>query len=204
MNEKSWNAAREYCSVRGGSLATIAEPGKKAELLDDMNKQLMTRFAWIGAFSEDGKVWNWTDGTEIQNVKLEFEFAAGTAPYCIKISKKGKWYKYSCSEKSEFICERKLEVITGKRNVRLTYNSTIKPNPPFQLWYKYQGTNPELLTSWKEKRTTGFRISWAIQDQGCIFRLTCSYPELTEDHVLTSAYVKIFRTVTRNAVSKSV
>ena len=23
--------------------------------------------------------------------------------------------------------------------------------------------------------------------QGCIFRLTCSYPELTEDHVLTSA-----------------
>ena len=23
--------------------------------------------------------------------------------------------------------------------------------------------------------------------QGCIFRLTCSYSELTEDHVLTSA-----------------
>ena len=40
--------------------------------------------------------------------------------------------------------------------------------------------------------------------QGCIFRLTCSHPELTEDHVLTSAYVKIFRTVTRNGVSKSV
>ena len=38
---------------------------------------------------------------------------------------------------------------------------------------------------------------------GCIFRLTCSHPELTEDHVLTSAYVKIFRTVTRNAVNKS-
>ena len=40
--------------------------------------------------------------------------------------------------------------------------------------------------------------------QGCIFCLTCSHPELTEDHVLTSAYVKIFRTVTRNAVNKSV
>ena len=40
--------------------------------------------------------------------------------------------------------------------------------------------------------------------QGCIFRLTCSHPELTEDHVLTSAYVKIFRTVTRNAINKSV
>ena len=28
-----------------------------------------------------------------------------------------------------------------------------------------------------------------ISYQGCIFRLTCSHPELTEDHVLTSAYV---------------
>ena len=40
--------------------------------------------------------------------------------------------------------------------------------------------------------------------QGCISCLTCSYPELTKDHVLTTAYVEIFRTVTRNAVNKSV
>ena len=40
--------------------------------------------------------------------------------------------------------------------------------------------------------------------QGCISCGTCSYPELTEDHVLTSAYVKIFRTDTRNAVNKGV
>ena len=46
---------------------------------------------------------------------------------------------------------------------------------------------------------------WEFENkQGCIFRLTCSHPELTEDHVLTSAFVKIFRTVTRNAVNKSV
>ena len=40
--------------------------------------------------------------------------------------------------------------------------------------------------------------------QGGIKCGTCSYPELTEDHVLTSAYVKIFRTVTRNAVNEGV
>ena len=41
--------------------------------------------------------------------------------------------------------------------------------------------------------------------QGCIFRLTCSHPELTEDQVLTSACViYVFRTVTKNAVNKSV
>ena len=165
MNEKSWNAAREYCSVRGGSLATIAEPGERAELLDDMNKQLMTRFAWIGAFSEDGKVWNWTDGTEIKEVTLESEFAAGKAPFCIRMDKKGAWYKYSCSTKSQFICEKELQVVKGKRVVQLSYNRTSKPNPPFQLWYRYQAANPELLTSWESKRTMGFRISWAIKDQ---------------------------------------
>ena len=41
-------------------------------------------------------------------------------------------------------------------------------------------------------------------EQGCISCGMCSYPELTKDHMLTSAYVYIFRTVTRNAVNKSV
>ena len=49
-----------------------------------------------------------------------------------------------------------------------------------------------------------FLPPFIVDIQGCIFRLTCSHPELTEDHVLTSAYVKIFRTVTRNAVNKGV
>ena len=40
--------------------------------------------------------------------------------------------------------------------------------------------------------------------QGYISSVTYSYPELTEDHVLTSAYVKIFRTVMSNAVNEGV
>ena len=36
-----------------------------------------------------------------------------------------------------------------------------------------------------EKKINMFRASKRINfRQGCIFRLTCSYPELTEDHVL--------------------
>ena len=55
------------------------------------------------------------------------------------------------------------------------------------------------------KRSCAKRLcNWDTHTQGCISCLTCSYPELTEDHVLTSAYVKIFRNVTRNAVNKSV
>ena len=52
--------------------------------------------------------------------------------------------------------------------------------------------------------STSFLPPFIVDIQGWIFHLTCSHPELTEDHVLTSAYVRIFRTVTRNAVNKSV
>ena len=45
-----------------------------------------------------------------------------------------------------------------------------------------------------------FQLSPTL-NQGCIFRLTCSHPELTKDHVLTSAYVKYLKTATKNAVN---
>ena len=53
-------------------------------------------------------------------------------------------------------------------------------------------------------RWNAFSNDQITSDQGCISCGTCSYLELTEDHVLTSAYVKIFRIVTRNAVNKGV
>ena len=63
----------------------------------------------------------------------------------------------------------------------------------------------------KRRRRSLIRLGWTLThvghialEQGCIFRLTCSHPELTEDRVLTSAFVKIFRTVARYAVNKSV
>ena len=48
--------------------------------------------------------------------------------------------------------------------------------------------------------TTGHQPHTIPRAHSC---MTCSHPELTEDHVLTSAYVKIFRIVTRNAVKRS-
>ncbi len=47
-------------------------------------------------------------------------------------------------------------------------------------------------------------LSGVTHPQGYINRGTCSYPELTSCHVLTSAYVIIFWAVARNAVNKSV
>ena len=59
------------------------------------------------------------------------------------------------------------------------------------------------LTETDEKFLNSNQYMYMV-DQGCIFRLTCSHRELTEDHVLTSAYVKFFRTAMRNAVNEGV
>ena len=62
--------------------------------------------------------------------------------------------------------------------------------------------HPSVYPTHKALQSSKQASDWS--QQGCISCLTCSYPELTKDHVLTSAYVNIFRTVTRNAVNKSV
>ena len=164
--EKTWSEAKSFCSSNGGKLASIVKPGDKLELLDDLSNQKISGFAMIGATSEDGKVWNWTDGSEIEEVKLESEISFGKAPFCIKIDKKGNWYKNSCSSmKEKFICEKEPRVVTGKKVVQLTYNSKSYPSSPFQLWYRSPAANHQLLNSWQEKKTSGFRISWSIRDQ---------------------------------------
>ena len=49
-----------------------------------------------------------------------------------------------------------------------------------------------------------FGGEYYCQGPGVHFRLSCSHRELTKDHVLTSTYVNIFRTVTRSTVNRGV
>ena len=167
--EKTWSAAKSFCSSKGEKLASIVKPGDALELLDEMKKQKSSGFFWIGATSEDGKVWKWTDGSEIKEVKLVDEITFGKAPFCIKIDKKGNWYKNSCSSlKVKFICEKEPKVVAGgKRVVQLIYNGRSNPSSPLQVWHTRfpAAASHQPLNSWQEKRTTGFRISWSIRDQ---------------------------------------
>ena len=75
----------------------------------------------------------------------------------------------------------------------------------FRYWFYNVNRRWLIGSSWGRWNFATIEVKCSLSlRQGCIFCLTCSYPELTEDHVLTSAYVKIFRTITRNAVNKSV
>ena len=86
--------------------------------------------------------------------------------------------------------------------------------PAYFIWFSSHVCDLKLLTcadiiftgprQISKTPNTNVSLKYRACEEGCIFCLTCSHPELTEDHVLTSACVKFFRTVTRNAVNKSV
>ena len=83
----------------------------------------------------------------------------------------------------------------------MTHNEAASQTPILNISVKYE---LDIKKSPPPSAPLKHLSKLVLERQGCIFRLTRSHPELTEDHVLTSAYVKIFRTVTRNAVNKSV
>ena len=77
---------------------------------------------------------------------------------------------------------------------------------PFSTGYFQSSSSPSSSTPFTqiEKPWVCQHCPPSIFQQGCISCGMSSYPELTKDHMLTSAYVNTFRTVTRNAVNKSV
>ena len=52
----------------------------------------------------------------------------------------------------------------GKRTMNLAYTKDQLNFPSFNVWYKYKTANQQLLDSWEEKRMTGFRLSWRIEN----------------------------------------
>ena len=84
-------------------------------------------------------------------------------------------------------------LVTASRRLLSCFNCVFNAEPTYLSPLLY--TSIHKSVRWLER---------CAYNQGYIFRLRCSHPELTEDHVLTSAYVKMFRTVTRNAVNKIV
>ena len=92
--------------------------------------------------------------------------------------------------------------------VNLFYRGALYEGNTKELWkiLKKSRTGEKIGTiRWRCCNLTVSKVPiWRDVRQGCIFRLKCSHPEVTEDHVLTSAYVKIFRTAARNAINKSV
>ena len=52
----------------------------------------------------------------------------------------------------------------GKKTMSLTYTTNTFYSSNFIVRYKYKAASQQLLDSWKDKRMTGFRLSWRIEN----------------------------------------
>ena len=52
----------------------------------------------------------------------------------------------------------------GKSSITFSYILEELTFPAFHVWYRYQAASQQLLDSWQDKRMTGFKLNWYIQD----------------------------------------
>ena len=53
----------------------------------------------------------------------------------------------------------------GSVNASLNFTKAELGLRSFQVWYRYQAANLTTLRSWKDKRMTGFKLSWYVEDK---------------------------------------
>ena len=58
--------------------------------------------------------------------------------------------------------------------LKLEYRKEELDFSAFQIWYKYRVVTKSLLDAWREKRKTGFKLSWTIENNNPPLQLTTS------------------------------
>ena len=205
--DKSWTEAQAQCQAAGGQLASMKTEEEQDEFdMLDIRKSKMrggeivkiSTYAWIGARQEaEGKDWLWPDGTKVKvDQKVEAAMPWDKHPLCISVSTSMAWQARSCNSRIlPFVCRYEPKAVTGMKNMTLKYQLeyklgednkvvlTSKGESSFHVWYSYKAVSQRLLDSWKNKRMTGFSLSWRVD--AFLSTLTVRNPNV---EVLTAGY----------------
>ena len=152
---KTWAEAESDCQKEGGHLASVTS--EEVNLL--IKNVTGDKSVWLGGRKELGE-WTWSD-------KSIWGFTKWAGPMftdCLSLSRYGSWYADECSEKYEFICQKDNN-FKREETIRLNFSKNTLNFSNFLLWYNYKAASQQLLDSWKDKRMTGFRLSWNIENE---------------------------------------
>ena len=101
--------------------------------------------------------WAWSDNSTWGYTN----WGGDSDDYCIKFKNK-KWHTQDCDDwEEQFICQ-KLNTLERNATTRLSFKKDQLNFSNFNVWYKYKASGQQSLDSWKDKRMTGFRLSWKI------------------------------------------
>ena len=151
--KKNWTEAESFCQKEGGHLASVTS--------EEVN-QVVTDVAagndvWLGGTKVRGE-WTWSDHSS-----WSYNKSWDPLDYDCVDSFEGEWYESPCSKRHYFICQ-KPNTWKGATATSLAYTRDQLNFSNFTVWYKYKFADKQVLESWKDKRMTGFRLSWRIDN----------------------------------------
>ena len=152
---KTWSEAEADCQRDGGNLASVTS--------EEVNQAVMNvagdNQVWLGGRREL-REWTWSDlSTWGYSSWDSFSIGGDCARF-----ESGKWYDPPCSKEYQFICQKKNN-LKGQRKINLVYTIDKLEFSSFNVRYKYEAASQLLLDGWKNKRMTGFRLSWRIENK---------------------------------------
>ena len=157
---KNWIEAEAECQREGGHLASVTSEevnGELARLAGDYK-------VWLGARREAGK-WSWSDNsTWGRYTKWSHKQGNDGDGSCVTFYGKG-WDDDPCTTMHLYICQVEYTSLMRTRtSFNLTYSKGQIDFSSFHVWYNYKAASQQLLNSWKDKRMTGFRLTWRIEN----------------------------------------
>ena len=169
---KEWAEAEAHCQSRGAHLASVLTEEELLEvktLIDDS----FNYYVWLGGY-RIGDIWSWSDGStwNFTNWIRAGESTQQGTDQCLLMDEKGGWTTDSCTSGDyldlfssvdyPFACKAFHQTLERTTKMRYTGDQLVNI-PSLHVRYTYQAASQQLLDSWEEKRTTGFRLSWRIE-----------------------------------------
>ena len=159
----SWSAAEAHCQKEGGHLASVLTEEEQEEVRLVAEGQEV----WLGGSDQEQEgVWQWADGSPWYFNK--WRTASGEPngkefENCVNFQN-GDWLDIDCIQTKNFICQSNTLPVRPNTTLTLMYNKEQLTFKSFNVWYDYISSNKKLLNSWEDKRMTGFRLRWFLQD----------------------------------------
>ena len=155
--KKPWFEAEDECRQEGGHLASMSSE----EINLTIEKQASGTSVWLGGRKEFGK-WTWSDNSTWGYTSWSYGQPNDGDGSCVSFFGR-KWWDDRCHANHSFICQIN-EPLKGKNLVRLAHTGDHLNFSRMFIHYKLKPTSQQLLDSWEDKRMTGFKLSWKIEN----------------------------------------
>ena len=160
---KTWSEAESDCQKEGGHLASVI-----SEEVNQVVKNMVDEgLVWLGGRRTDEQ-WTWSD----KSTWGYTNWTQDSSENCVS-SGRYNWYPSSCIRTLHFICQVKKN-LRGEKRISQTYTKDQLNFQSFLLSYKYKAASQHLLDSWKERRMTGFKLSWKIEKNSTLWMANIS------------------------------